>query len=133
MNVSENIEVNERYCRFRPADTVSTVEAVEQVAQAIAFCRERKIPKLLVDWSRLTQVTLPTLVDRFLMVEDWAEAGNGSVIVAMVVPPGLIHPQKFGAKVAENLGLIIDGFPSEREAMEWLLAESETSASPPLA
>jgi hypothetical protein len=127
MDVSEQLEVTKFYCRLRPPDTESTVEAVEHVARAIAFCRERQIPKLLVDWSSLTRVALPTLVDRFLMVEDWAQAAKGAVVVALITPPELIHPQKFGAKVAAELGLRVDGFSSEREAVVWLLAQAAES------
>jgi hypothetical protein len=92
---------------------------------AIAFCRDQKITRLLVDASGLTQLTPPTLVDRFLVVEDWAQAASGMVIVAMVWPPKLIHPQKIGTRVAADLGLRGD-FTSKDEAMAWLLAQTDT-------
>jgi hypothetical protein len=100
---------------------------------AIAFCRDQKITKLLVDACELTQLTAPTLVDRFLMVEDWAQAANGMVIVAMVWPPKLIHPQKFGIRVAADLGLRGDVFTSKDEATVWLLAQTDTDTRAPRA
>jgi hypothetical protein len=100
MNIAEYLEVTESHCRFLHPNTVSMVESVELMTRAIAFCRDQKITKLLVDACELTQLTPPTLVDRFLMVEDWAQAANGMVIVAMVWPPKLTHPQKFGIRVA---------------------------------
>jgi hypothetical protein len=124
MNVAAHIEVIETHCRFRPPDEVTIVEGVDLVARAIAYCRERKLPKLLVDASRLTHFATPTLVDRFLMAEDWAREAQGMVVVAMVVPERLIHPEKFGMKVAADSGLRANVFASEREAVEWLLAQS---------
>jgi len=126
MDIEEHLEVGESYCRFRPAETVSMVEWVEWVTLAIEFCRGRQIQKLLVDASGLTRLTPPTLMDRFLMVEDWARAAGGMVIVAMISRPEMIHPQKFGVKVAADLGLKGDVFTNEREALDWLLAQTDT-------
>jgi len=133
VNIAEYLEVTESHCRFLPPNTVSMVESVELMTRAIAFCREQKIRKLLVDGSGLTQLTPPTLVDRFLMVEDWARAARGMVIVAMVWPPKLIHPQKFGIRVAADLGLRGDVFISKNAAMACLLAQTETHAGAPYA
>jgi hypothetical protein len=63
MQIAEHIEVIETHCRFRPPDGVTLVETVELVAQAIAYCRDRQSPRLLVDASRLTHLATPTLVD----------------------------------------------------------------------
>jgi len=83
MNIAEYLEVTESHCRFLLPNTVSMVESVESMARAILFCRVQKIRKLLVEAAGSTQLTSPTLVDRFLMVEDWARAASGMVIVAM--------------------------------------------------
>ena len=77
MNIAEYLEVTESHCRFLHPNTVSMVESVELMTRAIAFCRDQKIPKLLVDASGLTHLSPPTLVDRFLMVEDWAQQRAG--------------------------------------------------------
>lgn len=124
MHIAAHIEVVDTHCRFRPPDEVTIVEVVELVAQAIAYCRDRQSPRLLVDASRLTHLATPSLVDRFLMVEDWAREAQGLVVVALVVPERLIHPEKFGVKVAADSGMKSNVFASEDEAVKWLLAES---------
>ncbi|MEO8506852.1 MAG: hypothetical protein ABI593_04410 [Betaproteobacteria bacterium] len=77
---------------------------------------------LLVDATGFIDLPAPTLVDRFLMVEDWAQEANGKVVVSMVVAPEYMHPNKFGVKVALQFGLVCDVSVSEIEALKWLLA-----------
>ena len=113
---------------FRPRGKYSLVDAVDLVSSAIAHCRERNVRMLLVDATGLVDLPIPTLIDRFLMVEDWAHEAKGTMIVAMVTPVEYIHSRKFGVKVAHQFGLICDIFSSEAEAAEWL---SETSSKAP--
>jgi hypothetical protein len=82
---------------------------------------------LLIDVTGLSDLPIPTLVDRFLMVEDWAQEAKGTVVVAMVEPPEYIHPSKFGAKAGAHFGLICDVYSAEDDALKWLL-ESATHA-----
>jgi len=116
----EPMEIRDGLCTFRPSGNYSLVEAVDLVSGAIAHCRRRGVGKLLVDATRLVDLPIPTLVDRFLMVEDWAEEAKGTVVVVMVVPPEYIHPRKFGVKVAAHFGLICDVYASEESAAKWL-------------
>ena len=90
------------------------------VTRAIAYCRDQRIAKLLVDARGLTGVSIPSLVDRFLMVEEWAREGQGVVAAAMVIHPEYIHPEKFGVQVATDLGMVADVFTSELDALKWL-------------
>jgi hypothetical protein len=115
-------------CRYRPQGQYSLVEAVGLVSAAIAYCRERGVNKLLIDTRGLVGVPIPTLVDRFLMVEEWAEEAGGMVIVVMVTSPQYIHPRKFGVKAAAHFGLICDVFTSEEDASRWLLARAPHDA-----
>jgi hypothetical protein len=133
MHIPEQLEVTERYCRLRVRGVVPLVEAVERVTHAIAFCRDQNIPKLLVDVTHLAQLPALTLLDRFLMVEDWAHEAKGIVIVAMVARPEHIHPEKFGVKLAADKGLRSDVFTSEHEARQWLLAQIQSRNRPPAA
>jgi hypothetical protein len=126
MQIEQHLEVLDGYCRFHPRGAVTLVEAVALVTGAIVFCRDKKIPKLLVDVTGLTEFATPSLVDRYLMVEEWAREAGGTVSLAMVAAPELIHPEKFGVKVAADHGLRGDVFTSEREALEWLLAVDST-------
>jgi hypothetical protein len=118
--MADHLEVRDGVCEFRPRGESSLVEAVELITRAIAYCRDRRIDKLLVVTTGLVGVSIPTLVDRFLMVEEWAEAAKGTVIGAIVASPEYIHPEKFGIRVAADLGLVADVFTSEAEALRWL-------------
>jgi hypothetical protein len=113
---------------FRPHGRYSLVDAVDLVSRAIAHCRECGVSTLLVDATGFVDLPMPTLVDRFLMVEDWASEAEGTVIVAMVAPVEYIHPHKFGVKVALGFGLICDVYSSEDEASAWLVETSRNAA-----
>jgi hypothetical protein len=120
MPVQEFLEVREGTCWARAQGEASLVEAVEFVRRSIEYCRRRSIVKLLVDGIDLVGVPIPTLVDRFLAVEEWATEADGMVIVVLVVQAPYIHPEKFGVKVATHLGLTANVFTSEHEAQAWL-------------
>ena len=105
---------------FRPRGDYSLVEAVALISSAIAYCRDCGASRLLIDARGLTGVEIPSLVDRFLMVEEWAHHGSGSVTVALVAFPEYIHPEKFGVKVAMDFGLVCDVHTSEEAASKWL-------------
>lgn len=114
------VEVREGLCQFRPQGECSLVEAVELITRVIAYCRDSGVRKLLVNATGFIGVPVPSLVDRFLMVEEWAHEARGTVIVAMVVPPQYIDPGKFGVKVAADFGLVVDVLTSETDALQWL-------------
>ncbi len=107
---------------FRPRGHHTLVEAVDMVSTAIAQCRSRSVRLLLVDATGLEGLPIPSLLDRFLMVEDWAEQANGMVAISLVAQPEYIHPRKFGVTVARHMGLACDIHESEQEASEWLFA-----------
>jgi hypothetical protein len=115
------MEFRSGLCCFRPRGRHSLVGAVELVSDAISTCRTRGVPRLLVDVTGLTDLPIPSLIDRFLMVEDWAQEAKGLVVVAMVAHPEYIHPKKFGVKAALHLGLVCDVFTDEAPAIDWLL------------
>jgi hypothetical protein len=120
MTALESLEFDNGLGTFRPRGSYSLVDAVDLVSSAIARCRERDVSMLLVDATGFVDLPVPTLLDRFLMVEDWAHEAKGIVVVAMVAPAEYIHPQKFGVKVALDFGLICDVHSSETEAFAWL-------------
>jgi len=124
----ESFEIREGAGTYRPRGRHSLVEAVDLISQAIAQCREHNAGTLLVDATGLIDLPMPTLVDRFLMVEDWAHESKGAVIVALVVRPEYIHPRKFGVKVAHKFGLVCDVHVSEADASAWLLAAAAGTA-----
>jgi len=126
MRMPEHLEVVEGICRFHPRGECSLVEAVDLIGSAIGYCRNRRIARLLVNGTDLVGVSVPTLVDRFLMVEEWAHKASGFVIVVLVIDAKYIHPEKFGVKVAAEFGLMCDVYDSESHALKWL-----SSAEPP--
>jgi hypothetical protein len=105
---------------FRPAGPYTLVDAVEAINDAIRQCRAQDAHWLLVDATAMTGLTQPTLVDRFLAVEEWAETASGRVTVALAIHADKIHPQKFGIKVAQHLGLVAEVFADEAAALAWL-------------
>jgi hypothetical protein len=118
----EHLAVIEGVCQFRPRGECSLAEAVELINRAIAYCREQRVAKLVVNGTGLVGVSVPSLVDRFLMVEEWAQKAKGMVVVVLVIQAEYIHPEKFGVKVAADFGLIADVYTSETDALKWLLS-----------
>ena len=126
MATVEPLDIRNGLCIYRPRGKYSLVEAVNLVSAAIAYCRAKGAKSVLIDATGFEGLPMPTLVDRFLMVEDWAQHAEGIVVVALVAPHEYIHPRKFGVKVAQHFGLICDVYTSEEEALKWL---SETAAN----
>jgi len=120
MNIQQSVEESEGICRFRFRGECDLVEATELIRKALAYCRARNIPKLLVDGRGLTGLPIPSLIDRFLMVDEWAQEAGGVIVMVLVVQPQYIHSEKFGVKVAEDLGFRANVFPDEAEAFVWL-------------
>jgi hypothetical protein len=125
MPTVEPLDIRNGLCIYRPRGKYSLVEAVDLVSAAIAYCRAKGAKSLLVDVRGLNGLPIPTLVDRFLMVEEWAQQAQGTIVVAMVAPHEYIHPHKFGVQVALHFGLICGVYASEEEALKWL---SESAA-----
>ena len=120
MHLQEHVEVRDGIYRLRLSGECSLIEAVELITDEIAFCRDRGAAKLLVEATGLIGVSIPSLVDRFLIAEEWAQEAEGMVVVVLVVQPDYIHPEKFGVRVAADFGLTLDVYTSETEAMKWL-------------
>jgi hypothetical protein len=121
MNMPEHFHATEDYLSYRPVANVSLSQAIDLISAAIAFCREQKVPRLLVDTTKLTGVGTPTVVDRFEYVERWARDARGSVKVVVVARPEIIDPERFGVVVARNRGFWAHVFTAESEALDWLL------------
>lgn len=103
---------------------VTLTEGVERVTESIAYCRANGIPRLLIDVRAAHGYTPPTMADRYFLAEDWARAGGDKVRVAIVAPSELIHPGKFGMRVANEMGAVADIFTDEGVARKWLLSEA---------
>ncbi len=121
MNIPPHLEIGADYARFSPRGSASLVKAVELVSEAIAFCRVNGIERLLADVTGLVGFTAPSLLDRFLLAEEWADAAKGEVTLALVVKPEHIDPRHFGVVVATDAGLVTETFTTEYGALEWLM------------
>lgn len=105
---------------LRPQGHSDLTTIVDGIADAIGDCRHRGITKLLVNTTGATGVAIPSLVDRFLAVEEWATIADGLVVVAMVARAEYIDPGRFGLKVAAHFGLMANVFVDEADALAWL-------------
>jgi hypothetical protein len=120
MQMQEYVEVRDSICYFRPQGECSLIDAVELIKGAIAYCRGRGVDKLLFNATGLVGVAVPSLCDRFLMIEELAPEVKGAVVMALVVRPEYIHPEKFGVRLASDLGLVAEIYSSETDAVNWL-------------
>lgn len=127
MDTLEFLEISNGAGTYRPRGKHSLVEAVDLISRAIALCRDRNVNALLIDARGFLDLPMPTLVDRFLMVEDWAQESAGIVTVALVASPLHIHPRKFGVTVAQQFGLVGNVFAVEDEALAWLREATRSS------
>jgi hypothetical protein len=117
----ERFEIGEGHAIHRPEGSVSFQEAGELLSQAIVYCRENGIRRLLIDTTKLTGFGPIDTAERYTIGERLARAAMAAVKVAMVVRQELLDPARFGITVARNRGLFSNAFTSESEAWEWLL------------
>lgn len=95
-------------------------DAVGLVTEAIVEARRQRLAGLLFVLSGLTGFRSPSIAARHAMVREWANAAEGALRVAMVMPSEFIDPEAFGVVAARNFGLVGGGFITEAEAMAWL-------------
>ena len=124
MNALEHLTFEDEYWRYRPLGPFTLVDSVDLVTSAVAYCREGRQPRLLVDVTRIYGFPVPTLIDRFWMAQDWAQASGSEVTMAMVAHAHHIDPGKFGVRAARDAGLHCDVFTAHDEAIAWLLART---------
>lgn len=108
-------------CFHAPPAPATLAEAIDLVSAAIVCARENGIARLVVDIRALTGIEVPGAVDRYRLAERFAADAAGALQVALVVPAELIDPNRFGSEVARLRGLRAAGFPTEEEAVDWLL------------
>ena len=124
--VNGSIEVTGDCAYYRPAGTLTLDEAIELVDQTIAYVRDQRIPKLLLNAKALIGFPPPALPTRYFAARRFAATGQNLVQFAMVIRAEMIDPEKFGVMVARNSGLNADVFSEEKEALEWLQNATET-------
>jgi len=120
-NVAELIQVADNCAYCRPVGRTTLKEVVDLAERAIVFAREKKIPKLFFNASRLAGFPSPSLPERYFFARQFAAAAEGKVQMALVVRREMIDPEKFGIMVARNSGMNADVFDNEPAALTWLL------------
>ena len=122
LHAPDYLEEREGIWHFRPRGPCSLVEGVDLVTNAIAYCKNHGIHKLLVNVTELTGVSNPSDIDRFLIAEEWGQAAGDKVRMALVSRPEHFQPRKMGLGVAATFGAVFEVYTSELEALRWLSA-----------
>lgn len=121
-----DIEIRDGCAYYRPTGEVTLTQATQLCDQAIAFARERRVPKLFINATGLSGFPSPTLPERYFLARQWAATGLGRVQLSLVVRREMIDPEKFGILVARNAGMNADVFCDEGEALDWLLGPGQS-------
>jgi hypothetical protein len=119
-NKPEFYQASPDYALYRPVAKVSVEGATELILQAVAFAREHKVRRLLIDGTQLSGYESLTVLERLNGSEQLADEAHGVMKIAIVTKPERIDFQRFGIVVAANRGLHVYVFTSAKEAEAWL-------------
>jgi hypothetical protein len=122
MSTLVQLEPKRGYVSFHPEGRVSFAECANLIHDAIKLACDQGAQKLLVDISGLTGFALPTTAPRFYLVEWLASEATIPIKFALVCRPELIRENHYATMIGRNRGLLCEVFPSESEAVKWLLA-----------
>ena len=120
-DLPERFEIGDGHATHRPEGHASFQEALELASQAVVYCRENGIRRLLIDTTKLTGFGTLGTAERFTVGERLASDARAAVKVALLARPEVLDPNRFGTTVARNRGLFSSSFSSESEAWKWLL------------
>lgn len=122
---NDDIRIRDGCAYYRPTGTVTLDQATQLCNQAIAFARDRHVPKLFINAQGLSGFPSPTLPERYFIARQWAETARGRVQLSLVIHQEMIDPEKFGILVARNVGMNAEVFSEEGEALDWLLGPAQ--------
>ncbi len=94
-------------------------EVSEQFESIAEHCKRTKNDKLLVDTTEYDVKV--SFIDRFLFGKRLLVFARHRIKVAFFSRPEQLDMRKFGALVAQNRGVTVDGFTDFQSAEEWLL------------
>ncbi len=120
-----DIEVRDGCAFYRPTGEVTLARAMQLCDQAIAYARDRRVPKLFINAQGLSGFPSPTLPERYFLARQWAATAQGRVQLSLVIHREMMDPEKFGVMVARNVGMNADVFSEEGEALDWLLGPGQ--------
>lgn len=121
--IPEFFSFADQYAAYHPVGEMSFEQAIELIDNAIRYCRQAGIGKLLVDVTALTGFPPPSTTQRFTFAKMWAETAGGALVVSMIAPLEMIDPDKIGVTMSANRGLTGNGSTCESEAIRWLLSQ----------
>jgi hypothetical protein len=108
-------------CRdLRLAGPHAFSEAVDAVDVFLRDAVADGVSLVLLDLRGLTGVGVPDLAARAWMLRRWAATSQGRVRIAIVAPPELIDPDRFGVVLARGFGMDGNVFEVEDDARDWL-------------
>jgi hypothetical protein len=105
---------------YRIAPGVEVRDGIGLVTAAIEAARKAGATRLLLDLRPIAGVAPPGLGQRYAFSAEWARAAQGAIAIAVVAPPELIDPRRYGMQVAHGAGLDGDVFEDEALARAWL-------------
>jgi hypothetical protein len=118
----ENLSLEQGFIRFAPCGYMELGEAVTLVGCVLAYCREQRQRRLLVDSTHLYGFSPPSIGERYRIALQWSRIAGTEVIAAMVARPELIHPEQVIVYVAAKEGFTCGAFTEESAARNWLLS-----------
>ena len=125
----KHFEEKKDHAVFCPVGQASFAEGVELIRRAVRHCRKQKIAKLVIDTRGLPEFRPPGMTQQFELAELIAADAQSLVTIAHVASTDWIRFGTFGLMVAKNRGLNAMNFPSETEALKWLLTPPTTPAN----
>jgi hypothetical protein len=105
---------------YRPVGRVSFEQGTDMIMVAITAARSLKLGSLVVNALELTGHAPPTVFGRHALAVKLAQSAGSELIVAFVVRPEMIDPQRIGIVMAHNRGVTGEVFTSEASALAWL-------------
>jgi hypothetical protein len=124
MSLPDHLRVLDRYAHYRPVGEINMEQGIALICAAIAFARQSRIGRLLVDTTGLYGFPPPTTLERFELGKQCAEEAKRCVVVALVAKGEMIDPKRFGVTVARNRDLNADVFTDAIAALAWLLQQN---------
>jgi hypothetical protein len=120
----DHLTVLDDCARFRPEGRATWQSFVALLEQAMAECRDAKVPKLLVNVAKVQHAPL-SVSDRFVIASEIARIWDRSIRIVLVVRPDHRDQNHFVQLVAANRGLLIGIAGTEEEGLAWLHAKPE--------
>jgi hypothetical protein len=116
---------------YRVAPGTELRDGIAAITAAIEAARDGGAARLLIDLRAYAGSAGPGLGQRYALASEWARAAQGKVAIAVVSPPELIDPRRYGMQVALGAGLDGDVFEDEPSARAWLATRPLAPEPPP--